>query len=228
MEFLPVDRGAIEISVPFILNVTWERPSHVHKEIVLCPVSRRAEGKLLSEALISYLTDHIPLRSHLCSVPSVHPGPVHGKSVMMLGYRHHISDTRFFEHCYPFFRAEPLSFEKRNEILVSEILLIPEDLSMMPEFFMGRIIHVTGVPFIPECRNTEYPPVDEYSDFSVHIPCRSPVIAQRSPIILISPAGNDFIYSFQIFHFVHFLILLSFSFMMTAERRLPGQQLSVI
>ena len=193
----------VKITVFFIVNIRVYRSSHVHEEIVFCPVRRTAECKTILFTCFTDLTGNIPARSHLRRIPAVKVRCIHRKTVVVFTHWHDIFSTGFLKEVYPFVCVKLLTLEHRDEILVSEILGITEMFLM--EFIFARtgIIHPSRIPFARICRNAVDSPVNEDSEFCLVIPGRCFVIRQRGPIGFISSLFDHFVDQLQILFVIH-------------------------
>src|SRR5207249_12187525 len=77
--------------------------------------------------------------------------------------------------------VEALGAEHRNEVLVPEARLRAPRLDVVPERRLVLLVHVPGIPLVPERRHRVDAPMNEDAELGVLVPPRYLEPGQRSP-----------------------------------------------
>ena len=78
---------------------------------------------------------------------------------------------------------------------------------MMQVLLRAFHIHISGIPFVSECRNTVNTPVDKNSEFISCIPLRYRMLTERIPGIRVWSLCDHLIDQRKVFFFFHFAAL---------------------
>src|ERR1700733_4894038 len=172
----------IEAVVFFILNIGREsRPSFVPPPVFRA-MRRNPKVKPPRSGRAREIRDHIPVRSHLGSIPVGELGVIHGKAVAMLRHRHNVLCPGTHEEIDPCIGIELLGAEERDEVLIAENRLRTVGGNMMLERRAARLIHTAGVPLIAKSRYRIDSPVEEDPELRITEPVRRTVARKRFPI----------------------------------------------
>ena len=181
-----------------ILDVTVKLFSVSHEEPVLHPVGGSAHLHSQPAAAFLQLSQHIPFRSHLAGIPMRYLAAVHLKAVMMLRHGNHIPCTGLPEQLRPFVRVKMFCLKHGDKVLIAEFRMLPIGCNMMLILRRTLDVHIAGIPFAAEGRNTVDAPVDKDTEFGVLIPRGNPIGGQRFPGVLIGTLCNHTVNFFQV------------------------------
>src|SRR5450755_722995 len=173
---------AVKCRVRWIVDVGSQLAPSIKKEIVLDAVRRSAQMKSTFAQGLSEFAVNIAARPHFRRGPVGQPAVVHCEAIMVFEYRNHIFGARSFKKLGPLDGIEMRGRETRDKILITELRQRTISSDLVSVLFRAFLIHQARIPLGPKSWNGVDTPVNENPKFSVLVPLRSFVVAQRFPL----------------------------------------------
>lgn len=121
---------------------------------------------------------------------------------MMLRHRNHIFCACSGKGSGPEVRIETFCREEGDKIFVAEFRMLSVGADMV--FVLRRVfdIHIPGIPFVGEGRNTVKSPVEKDTKLGFRKPARHFKVRQRVPGVMIGTTGDHFFDLCKVLRFV--------------------------